>query len=141
MQALKYKNKENAEKGFTLLEVMISVAIISIALVTLIGSQSRSISISADIRFETDASLLAKQKLTELALSDPDWLMDDEGDFGEEYPSYSWQTEFIELGEADTAITGAEGLLKQVDITVTAHGREFILRSILVTGLDSGGDG
>jgi general secretion pathway protein I len=138
MQSLKNKDKE---KGFTLLEVMVAVAIISIALVTLIGSQSRSISIASDIRFETDSSLLGKQKLTELTLSDPDWLMNDEGDFGDGYPSYSWRTEFIELSEDDTSIAGSDGLLKQVEITVTAHGREFTLRSILVTGLDFGEDG
>ncbi|NIP42655.1 MAG: type II secretion system protein, partial [Gammaproteobacteria bacterium] len=42
-------------KGFTLLEVMIAVALIAIALTTLLGSQSQSVSFANSAKFETMA--------------------------------------------------------------------------------------
>ncbi|MCI5167776.1 MAG: type II secretion system protein, partial [Candidatus Electrothrix sp. GM3_4] len=38
-------SKKSSQTGFTLLEVMVAVAIISISFVSLLGSQSQSISI------------------------------------------------------------------------------------------------
>jgi prepilin-type N-terminal cleavage/methylation domain-containing protein len=44
MSELQQMRKNFANKGFTLLEVMIAVALIAIALTTLLGSQSQSVS-------------------------------------------------------------------------------------------------
>ncbi len=79
------------QAGFTLLEMMVSVTIIAIALVTLIGSQSQSVSIATISRFDTTASLLAREKMTELALGGFDDLSSGDGDFGEDFPEYTWQ--------------------------------------------------
>ena len=107
-------------RGFTLLEVMVAVIIISIALVSLIGSQSQSVSIATASRFETTASLLARQKLTELALAGFEELASAEGDFGEEFPDYSWSVEVRELGEEDTGLENGADLLKSVDLIISS---------------------
>ena len=127
------------QDGFTLLEVMVSVAIIGIALVSLIGSQSQSVSIATTSRFDTTASLLARQKLTELALAGFEDLRSDEGDFGEDFPGYSWKTEVKDLGEDDTGIQGADDMLRSVDLTVSSgseDGTFFVVREILMAPIE-----
>jgi len=104
-------------KGFTLLEVMIAVALIAIALTTLLGSQSQSVSFANSAKFETMAALLAQSKMSEITVQKPDELTNDSGDFGDDYPGYAW-----EVNVSDIVIPGMDNIsdyLKQVDLTVT----------------------
>ena len=52
-------------QGFTLLEVMIALAIVAIALVTLLGLSNRSIHVQERIQKLTRATLLAQQLMSE----------------------------------------------------------------------------
>jgi len=79
-------------KAFTLLEVMIAVAILAIALVTLYGSQSRSLSYATEAYFNTVAPSLAAAKLAEIQSGIRE-VVSDSGDFGDNFPGYSWQVE------------------------------------------------
>ena len=109
------KNRTN--KGFTLLEVMIAVALIAIALTTLLVSQSQSVSFANSAKFETMAALLAQSKMSEIAMHGADTQSGDSGDFGDDYPGYAWQATV-----SDFSIQGAESVsdyLKQIDLTVT----------------------
>jgi type II secretion system protein I len=72
MSELQQMRKNFANKGFTLLEVMIAVALIAIALTTLLGSQSQSVSFANSAKFETTAALLAQSKMSEMILQGPD---------------------------------------------------------------------
>jgi len=85
--------------GFTLLEVMIAMAILAIALVAAFQSQSQSISMSGQARFLTTASLLAQGKMAELEALRPESVANDSGDFGEDYPDYAWQVEVADTGQ------------------------------------------
>ena len=110
------KNISN-NKGFTLLEVMIAVALIAIALTTLLGSQAQSVSFANSAKFETMAALLAQSKMSEVAIQNKDALSSGSGDFGDDYPGYAWEVEV-----SDISIEGVENIsdyLKQVDLTVT----------------------
>lgn len=107
--------------GFTLLEVMIAVAVIAIALVTLLGAQSRSVAIATDSRFDLIAALLAQEKLTELVVAGYAQLETREGDFGREYPDFVWKTEVRILGEDELGLEGAGDLVKRLDLTVSAR--------------------
>jgi general secretion pathway protein I len=110
--------KNGAHKGFTLLEVMIAVSLIAIALTTLLGSQSQSVSFANSAKFETMAALLAQSKMSEIAaMPDKDALSSDSGDFGDDYPGYTW-----EVTLSDISIEGVDNIsdyLKQIDLTVT----------------------
>jgi general secretion pathway protein I len=104
-------------KGFTLLEVLIAVAIIAIALTALLGSQAQSVSFANSAKFETMAALLAQGKMSEIVLQETGALSSDSGDFGEDYPGYAWESTI-----SDISIPGEEVLsdyLKQIDLTVT----------------------
>lgn len=130
-------NVVHRNTGFTLLEVMIAVAIIAIAVVTLLGAQSQSVSIAASARSDTMASMLAQWKMSDLMLQDFDQIADDEGNFGEDYPHYSWKLRVSELTEGETGIIGTAQLLKALDITVQSsqgYGMDFALRTFVYRG-------
>ena len=109
------KNFRN--RGFTLLEVMVAVALLAVALVTLLGSQSQSVSYANSAKFETMAALLAQAKMSEILIQDAESLSSDSGVFSDEYPGYAW-----EATVNDVSIEGLGAIsdyLKQVDLTVT----------------------
>jgi general secretion pathway protein I len=103
-------------KGFTLLEVMVAVAIIAIALTTLLGSQSQSVSFANSAKFETMAALLAQSKMSEIATLSKDRLTSDSGDFGDDYPGFTWEVTVSDISVG--GITNISDYLKQVDLTV-----------------------
>ncbi|HEB70448.1 MAG TPA: prepilin-type N-terminal cleavage/methylation domain-containing protein [Desulfobulbus sp.] len=137
----KDRQTENRRQlGFTLLEVMVSVTIIGIALVSLIGSQSQSVSIAASSRFETTASLLAQQKMTELALVGFDGLTTAEGDFGDAFPGYRWKAEVRDLGVDDTGIEGVDDMLRSVDLRISSgleENQTFGVREIMMAPIEA----
>ena len=130
-----------SEAGFTLLEVMVSVAIIAIAFVSLIGSQSQSISIATVSRFETTASMLARKKLAEIQSSDFEEVSGTEGDFEDDFSDYHWQTEIEGLTEDETGIVGSDEMLKVVDLTISRGDDEnmvFRVRSVIMAEIEPG---
>ena len=104
--------------AFTLLEVMIAVAIIAIALMAVLGSQSQGLSLAGESRFNRTATLLAQGKMAEIeAVKDQKDLNSDSGDFGDEFPGYVWQ-----LSVNEVLFDGAEKIserLKQIDLEVS----------------------
>jgi len=71
---------------------MIAVAIIAMALVAAIGSQSQSVSLASEAKFATTAAFLAQSKMADLEAKDSDDLFSDAGDFGENFPGYRWES-------------------------------------------------
>jgi len=67
--------------GFTLLEVVIAVAILALALVTLLQTQNSNIALVAESERVTTATLLAQRHMTELAMGDPPALGEEDGNF------------------------------------------------------------
>jgi general secretion pathway protein I len=123
-----------AQAGFTLLEVMIAVALIAIALVTLIGAQAQSVSIASASRFDAMASLLAQWKLTDMSRQEFEILSNESGNFGKDYPNFSWKAEVNEVGENETGLKGSDGQLKTIDVTVLNDrdpSRIYIVRTIV----------
>ncbi len=102
--------------GFTLLEVMIAVAIIAIALVAVLGSQSQSVSLAIEAKFTTTAAFLAQGKMAELEATDAEELTSGSGDFGEDFPGYRWES-----GVSDVTIDGfgkVSDHVKEIGVTV-----------------------
>jgi len=108
-------NFRHFRMGFTLLEVMIAVSIIAIVLVAVFGSQSQSLSLANDAKFNTTAALLAQGKMAEVEMENSLDMGATSGDFGEDFPEYQW-----ELRISEVPLTGTEGLeyIKQVDVIV-----------------------
>lgn len=77
-------------KGFTLLEVMIALAIAAGVLLTVISSLNHHLSIVSQDSEETTAVLLGRAKL-----DDPDFVKqtDNKGTFAPDHPAYKWERE------------------------------------------------
>jgi general secretion pathway protein I len=107
---------EKEDGGFTLLEVMVAIALIAIALMAVLGSQSQSVSLAGEARFTTTAALLAQSKMAEIESQDPEDLTANSGDFEEDFPGYTW-----ELAVSNVTLDRPENVsdhLKQIDLTI-----------------------
>ncbi len=104
-------------RGFTLLEVMVALAIIAIVLVSVLRMQGQTISMNEAFRFYTIAPELAMSKMADIRLDIEDAVLTESGDFGEDFRGYNWQATVedvtIETEEA------REMEFKRVDVTVT----------------------
>ncbi len=100
--------------GFTLLEVMIALAIVGIALVVMLGLAQRSILVNKQLQQITRATLLAKQKMAEIENNVGDEDTRNEGTFANPNQNYHWRSEYT-----PTPIRG----IAQVDLSVI-WGRE-----------------
>ncbi|MBW1982377.1 MAG: prepilin-type N-terminal cleavage/methylation domain-containing protein [Deltaproteobacteria bacterium] len=99
--------------GFTLLEVMVAVAILAIALVAILKSSAQSLDVLGASQRGTTATLLAASKLAEVEAAGVEQWNDYQGDFGDEYADFSW--------EIDTEPISVEGLYR---VVVTVKSRE-----------------
>ena len=95
--------------GFTLLEVMIAMAILAIALVAVFQMQSQSISMASESRFRTTASLLAQSKMADIEAETSLGNQSQKGDFAPDYPEYAWTIQVT-----DTQIAK----LKRIEVNV-----------------------
>ena len=93
--------------GFTLLEVMVAMAILAIALVAVLNLQTQSISMANEACLATTASMLAQSKIAEIESLDA---VMSSGDFGEYFPNYRW--------DVTTTDTNSK-YLEKIDLTVT----------------------
>lgn len=109
--------------GFTLLEVMIAIAILGISLLALFNLQSTSLIGSARAQRISTATLLARQKMSLALLAIEAGLFkgefpedkEDSGTFEEEkYPDYSWKLKIkkVEI-PAPPATEGESDLMSQ----------------------------
>jgi len=108
--------------GFTLLEVMVAIAILSIALVAVYGSQSQSVSLASEAKLNTTAALLAQAKIAEIEAENAENLTSNSGDFGDDFLDYQW-----DLAVNDVPSFGEQEALKhlrQIDLTISNVGQE-----------------
>lgn len=106
------KNVRNCNKGFTLLEVMIAMAIIATALVTLLSLSQRSILMQDRIQKLTRATLLAQQLMNEQESSGATSIAElnfREDVFPEPFAGFRW-----EISYQDTMISQ----VKQITVRV-----------------------
>lgn len=124
MNTLQLQEKKSG--GFSLLETMIALAIIGIALVTLLGLGNRSINISGRLQKITQATLLAQEKMTEIELRAQTGSFEpqnEEGDFVPPFEIYRWYTEFEDTPLASvrmvtvTVLWGEESRNELVELT------------------------
>ncbi|OGU00071.1 MAG: hypothetical protein A2X80_11995 [Geobacteraceae bacterium GWB2_52_12] len=77
--------------GFTLLEVMVSLAIMAGVILTLLGSVNFHLGIIANERDSTTMTLLARFRMTELEQSP----VKGEGTFAPSHPELSWKADLL----------------------------------------------
>jgi len=112
--------KTVSNKGFTLLEVMISVSIIAVIFVSLFRMQSSTIDLATAGKFNTLSPILAKQLLAEIEQDAATW-SETQGDFGENFPGIGWTCDIsdVSLEELEFVNEDSENGLKKIDIKIT----------------------
>ncbi|UCD72362.1 MAG: hypothetical protein JSW70_05040 [Syntrophobacterales bacterium] len=104
------------------MEVLISLAIIAIVLITCLRAQNQSIQVYNLSRDMTIATILARQKMGEIEATGFPELGEEEGDFGEQFPGFAWKqavsmTSFEEARRVDLSIIWKDGIReKRVDV-------------------------
>ncbi len=120
------RNKTN--KGFTLLEVLVALAVLAIALISIFKLQGQTIQMSAKARFLTLAPHLAETKLAEIELQDIKEVADDTGSFANEHADYNWAVTVEEM--PSDLVTDNNYHLVRINVSIThVDGDSFQLRT------------
>ena len=110
--------------GFTLLEVMVAMAVMAIVLLSVFRMHSQTLTMTQAARFYTQAPLLAQKKMTEVTRALSDGFASDSGDFGEDYPGYTWQ---LSRSDVSSEVLGeVADELKRIDVTVAYLENQFL---------------
>lgn len=120
-------------RGFTLLEVLIALAILTVSLLILVSAQSNAARMTAQADRILIGTMLAKQKISELEIflegeigfSEQDEIVE-EGDFEDifpdQYPEYRWRTVIRKLdlrGASTGGLTDLIGLGGETEESTT----------------------
>jgi general secretion pathway protein I len=105
--------------GFTLIEVLVALSIIAITLTAVYRLQSDTFRMSSDARFYTLAPMLAKSKLAEIEQQGFKNATDGSGDFGQEYPEYTWSVRMEDL--RSDLIKSPKHHLTRIDLTIAQN--------------------
>lgn len=112
------------ESGFTLLEIMVAVAIISIVLISVYRMHAQTIDMHYTARFYSTAPMLAESKIAEYQIKPPDEWIEGSGDFGDQFPGYLWKAVFSDVESEALGETAKD--IKRLDITLSFNDGEFI---------------
>ena len=80
-------------RGFTLLEIMVALAIIGVAFVALLGLRNRDIVLHERGRAMIQATALAQQRMGDALVGEYPGLGTSEGRFDEEHSRFAWRQE------------------------------------------------
>jgi len=82
----------DSKRGFTLIEVLVAMLVLSIPFVTLLVHENRGIDFAMRSKFYTTSTLLAQRRVAEVkTAARPVSTGEDRGDFGVDYPGYTYR--------------------------------------------------
>jgi general secretion pathway protein I len=115
---------QTGPKGFSLLEVLVALGIMAVVLVSVYRLHSQTISMNMESRFYTQAPLLARSALALFENSKQPELASRQGDFGREFPGYTWK---IEVESVVSAALGPDISkdMKRIDVAVDLNEGQY----------------
>jgi len=115
-------DKRCGARGFTLIEVMVALAIIGLSLLAVAGKMGQMIDTANVMRERTYASWIAQNKIAELRLANviPE-VSSSSGEIDYADTEWAWR--------AVVSATGVENLFR-VDVSVTYAGSDDIIRTV-----------
>ena len=118
----KQRSTRRGDAGFTLLEILVAMSIITFALIAIFKLYTQTISMNQLLSFNTTAPFLAQKKMAEQTSMPGKELSDNTGDFGEDFPGYTWA---VSVEEVLSEVLETEDL-KKIDIRVSMNGDEHV---------------
>lgn len=98
------------ERGFTLVEILATFVLIAIILPVAMEGISLSTKMASNSKRKIEAGTLAEIKMTDLLVNE-DWTDgNDNGNFGTDYPDYTWRYEVKDWESED--------MMRQIDLYV-----------------------
>ncbi len=114
--------KQLTSKGFTLIEVMVALAIVAFSLTAIGASMNQMIDAANSMRERTYASWIAQNRITELRLADtPPEISSSTGEVT--YANSEWEWRAI------VSETGIEKFYR-IDVSVSHAGSEYVIRTV-----------
>ena len=111
------QDSPHGNKGFTLIEIVVTLAILSLGLPVLLQSFSNAANNQRKSEDKTTAMYLLKTRMAQIELEGYPEIGQESGDFGENSP-YRWRSEVYDV-ESDDFEEG----LRAVNLTITWLGR------------------
>jgi general secretion pathway protein I len=102
---------------------MVAMSIMAIVLVSVYRMHSQTLTMNTANRFYTQAPLLAQSKLAQLEAGGSEIITGDSGDFGEEFPGYSWNVSVEDV--SSEALGEVASDLKRIDLMVSFNNNEY----------------
>ena len=115
--------KADAYQGFTLIEVMVAMIVISIVVISVFTLHSQNVLMTAETQFQAVAPMLAQKRMSEIETAFDDNQGEDSGDFGEAFENYSWHS--IVEDVASESLESVADDLKKITVTVYLGEQEF----------------
>jgi general secretion pathway protein I len=121
------KPETRNSQGFTLLEVLVALAVLAVALVSLLGLQNRNLLLSLQAERLSTGTLLVREMLTRTQLEGPDAARVTSGDFADlhpgQYPEFRWYRTVSPaplegLWELRVGVTWGERADEQAELTL-----------------------
>ncbi len=111
-----------AERGFTLIEVMVALAIVAFSLTAVAASMNQMIDAANTMRERTYASWIAQNKITEMRLANtiPE-VSTTSGEVEYGYARWEWRAVVSE--------TGIQNFMR-VDVSVSAVDSDYVIRTV-----------
>jgi len=109
--------------GFTLLEVMVAMAILALCVVPLLGAITQGLRATSRIEQITTATELARNKLVQIEMEAmPDAEETREGEFGPPHQDFGWRAEYLKRPELQLLEDQLQGLkTMEVHLSVIWH--------------------
>ena len=94
--------KKGRERGFTLLEIIICLGLIALVLVAVFHLQAQNLDLQSEAQFMTTATCLLQERLSQIQAQEKIEEGKNSGDFGKDYPEYTYTQEVSEVPETAT---------------------------------------
>ncbi len=121
---------KSGQKGFTLLEIMVAVAIIAIAFTSLLKLHTQSVTMDITSNFYTKAPLLAEKKISEweIAMITGNPVPDSENESEKDFPNFSSAIHYDQLDSDSVYTENPEkdsSRLFEINCTVSYNNGEY----------------
>ncbi len=94
-------SKKSQNRGFTLIEVVISMGLITIALLAVFRLQAQNLNLQSEAQFITLANHLAQDRMSQIQAGDELTEGSSSGDFGDDFPYFSYREEISEMPDLE----------------------------------------
>jgi prepilin-type N-terminal cleavage/methylation domain-containing protein len=95
-------NRKGKDQGFTLLEIIICLGLIALVLVAVFHLEAQNLDLQSEAQFMTTANCLLQDRLSQIEAFETIEEGKTTGDFGEDYPDYTYTQEVTEVPDTET---------------------------------------